>query len=215
MFPEPPTESSGDQQSLSSNARNPSPGIPGRRVSSCPEPATGRSSELVPTNVTKQTDELSTPTKAKSTTTARPASKKPRDQRHPLGRWGERFAAIYLTAIGYRVVAKNLRTPQGEIDLLAIDRWRGTRVIVEVKTRRDLRPAEIRFSQRQRLARAAIWLHGQAAKRAASSPPAKSMGLRIDVIEVRWPRRWVPWPKPWPQLKHRKAVWGEEEAGLS
>ena len=33
---------------------------------------TGRSSELVPTNVTKQTDELSTPTKAKSTTTAIP-----------------------------------------------------------------------------------------------------------------------------------------------
>ncbi len=50
-----------------------------------------------------------------------------------LGRWGEETAARYLTARGYRILERNLRTPYGEIDLLA--RQGGQLVFVEVKTR--------------------------------------------------------------------------------
>lgn len=36
-----------------------------------------------------------------------------------LGRWGEQLAAEYLLARGYTIVAYNVRTPYGEIDLIA------------------------------------------------------------------------------------------------
>lgn len=34
------------------------------------------------------------------------------------GRWGETVAAYYLESKGYRVLARNVRTPRGEIDLV-------------------------------------------------------------------------------------------------
>lgn len=39
--------------------------------------------------------------------------------RQALGRWGEARAAEYLEAQGYAIVERNLRTPYGEIDLVA------------------------------------------------------------------------------------------------
>jgi putative endonuclease len=50
-----------------------------------------------------------------------------------LGREGEDLAATYLTKRGYRILERNYRTPQGEIDLIALDREHV--VFVEVKTR--------------------------------------------------------------------------------
>ena len=50
-----------------------------------------------------------------------------------LGRSGEDRAARHLAGLGYRVLERNYRTPQGEIDLIALDG--GTVVFVEVKTR--------------------------------------------------------------------------------
>lgn len=49
------------------------------------------------------------------------------------GRWGEELAARFLTEHGYRVIARNLRAPGGEIDLVCIDG--ATLVFVEVKRR--------------------------------------------------------------------------------
>jgi putative endonuclease len=50
-----------------------------------------------------------------------------------IGRWGEEVAAEYLTQRGCEVIARNARTPYGEIDILA---KQGEIVIfVEVKTR--------------------------------------------------------------------------------
>ena len=58
----------------------------------------------------------------------------PADQRRGLGRWGENFAAEYLAAAGYVILARNWRCRGGEIDLVARD---GDDVVfVEVKTRR-------------------------------------------------------------------------------
>lgn len=50
-----------------------------------------------------------------------------------LGQWGEDLAADYLTAHGYQLLERNVRTPYGEIDLIA--RREERLIFVEVKTR--------------------------------------------------------------------------------
>lgn len=50
-----------------------------------------------------------------------------------LGRRGELIAAKHLEASGMRIVEKNWRCNQGEIDIVANDA--GTTVFIEVKTR--------------------------------------------------------------------------------
>ncbi len=54
-------------------------------------------------------------------------------RRQEIGRWGETLAAKYLSDKGYSILARNLRTPYGEIDLIANNG--GTTIFVEVKTR--------------------------------------------------------------------------------
>lgn len=49
-----------------------------------------------------------------------------------VGAWGEETAVRYVTKRGYEVIARNVRTPYGEIDIIA---QRGDIVIfIEVKT---------------------------------------------------------------------------------
>lgn len=50
-----------------------------------------------------------------------------------FGGWGEQTAAQYLEQRGYRIVARNYRTPYGELDLVV--EKEGQLVFVEVKTR--------------------------------------------------------------------------------
>jgi putative endonuclease len=50
-----------------------------------------------------------------------------------VGRWGEQAAADYLVERGYEIVARNIRTPYGEIDLVA--RKDDITIFVEVKAR--------------------------------------------------------------------------------
>jgi len=54
-------------------------------------------------------------------------------QRRRMGRWGEDAAARYLEGGGYSILGRNLRTPRGEIDILASKE--GLLVFVEVKAR--------------------------------------------------------------------------------
>jgi putative endonuclease len=56
------------------------------------------------------------------------------DERLQLGRLGEELAATLLEAAGLRVVARNWRCREGEIDLVAAGP--GTLVFCKVKTRR-------------------------------------------------------------------------------
>jgi putative endonuclease len=58
------------------------------------------------------------------------------DQKRTLGSWGEQRAKAYLEERGYEIIAKNVRSAYGEIDLLA--RQGGTLVFVEVKSRSSL-----------------------------------------------------------------------------
>ena len=58
------------------------------------------------------------------------------DRRPAVGREGEAKAAVYLVERGFSVLACNVRTPHGEIDLIA---QKGCLTIfVEVKTRTNL-----------------------------------------------------------------------------
>jgi len=57
------------------------------------------------------------------------------DLRRVLGDRGETLAAEHLRSIGCKILARQYRCPQGEIDIVAID---GDEVIfAEVKTRQD------------------------------------------------------------------------------
>ena len=50
-----------------------------------------------------------------------------------VGQWGEQAAADYLSTKGYEIIARNVRTPYGEIDLIA--QKDGFTIFVEVKAR--------------------------------------------------------------------------------
>lgn len=81
------------------------------------------------------------------------------EERLALGRWGEEQAALFLRRKGMKIVARNLRTPVGEIDIVARDRK--TLVFIEVKTRRNLTfgaPQEAVGATKQRqILRTAQW----------------------------------------------------------
>ena len=93
------------------------------------------------------------------------------------GRRAEVVAALWLMAKGYRILGFRLKTPQAEIDLLAM---RGkTLAVVEVKRRTSLLVAleTVTFDQRERLRRAGAAL---AAGRAA----LKGAAVRLDLIAL-------------------------------
>lgn len=66
-----------------------------------------------------------------------------------IGRWGESAAAEYLAAQGCQVLARNVRTPYGEIDLVA--QREDVTLFVEVKTRTSASfgPPEVAVSARK------------------------------------------------------------------
>ena len=49
-----------------------------------------------------------------------------------VGAWGEESAARYIMNRGYDVISRNIRTPYGEIDIIA--RSNGVYIFIEVKT---------------------------------------------------------------------------------
>ncbi|OHB33860.1 MAG: YraN family protein [Desulfuromonadaceae bacterium GWC2_58_13] len=81
------------------------------------------------------------------------------EARLSLGRWGEDQAVVYLRRQGLKIIERNLRTPVGEIDIIA--RHGRTLVFIEVKTRRSLAygtPQEAVGPVKQRqILRAAQW----------------------------------------------------------
>lgn len=97
-----------------------------------------------------------------------------------LGRAGEDRAAAHLTALGWRVIGRNWRCRDGEVDIVAIDG--GDLVIVEVKTRRGIgfgHPLEaVDARKRARLWRLAM------AWAAAHPDIARGKALRLDVVGI-------------------------------
>lgn len=123
---------------------------------------------------------------------------RPPDPRRLLGAQGEEIACRHLQRLDFTILARNVRTRHGEIDLIACD---GTTLLfVEVKTRRArgstgcldvqsgpsgatpavaIAPLEgLRHSQRSRLRRlATAWLQ-------SASPRPRVAEIRFDAIGV-------------------------------
>lgn len=113
------------------------------------------------------------------------------------GRRAEVLAALWLMAKGYRILGFRLRTPQGEIDLLA--RRGGVLAVVEVKIRTRLEAALEAVSPEQRLR-----LRRAGAQLAARRKALQGVRVRLDLVAVapgRWPR-------------HIVDAWPEDEAGV-
>ncbi len=97
------------------------------------------------------------------------------------GHWAEWLAAAYLMAKGYRILARRVETPYGEIDLVA--KRSKTLVFVEVKFRSTLRDAaySLQDVQKKRIMKAAEFL---------CAKHFKFELVRFDVILLA--------PKTWP-----------------
>ena len=97
-------------------------------------------------------------------------------QKDVLGRNGEQAAVDYLEGVGFRILDRNWRCADGEIDIVAVDRH--TFVVCEVKTRSGTRygtplDAVGRAKQRRLRRLAVLWL---------SAHGIRFDEIRIDVI---------------------------------
>jgi putative endonuclease len=104
-------------------------------------------------------------------------------QRQALGQRGETEAVQFLEALGYTLIAKNYRSPYGEIDLIMrAPRQAQMLVFVEVRTNSDPRfgdPLESITVRKQR----------QVAKTAqyyVVTHRLEQCEARFDVIGIRW-----------------------------
>jgi putative endonuclease len=107
-----------------------------------------------------------------------------RAEREAQGRRGETLAAWYLRLTGWRILAQRVKTPRGEIDLIA--RRGGVVVFVEVKWRKTAAELDHAIDPyRMRRVIAAAGAVGHRYVRAGDDQ-------RIDVLLLapgRWPRR--------------------------
>lgn len=112
---------------------------------------------------------------------------------YAAGLSAERVAGWWLQLKGYRILARRLKTPGGEIDILA--RRGGTVAVIEVKQRFDFDDAAGAISQRQRqrLVNAARFVLAQ-------RPELSHHSVRFDALLVN---RWG-WPR------HIANVWNDE-----
>jgi putative endonuclease len=101
--------------------------------------------------------------------------KKARRNAETLGRLGEGLAAIWLQLGFHKILARRVKTPLGEIDIVA--RRGKTVIFVEVKTRtgNDARAMALQAANRARIIGAARWW-------LSANPFAASLNLRFDVI---------------------------------
>lgn len=106
------------------------------------------------------------------------------------GRRAEVLAALVLMFKGYRILGFRLRTPQGEIDILALRG--GTLAVVEVKRRTSLLAAleTVSPEQRERLRRAGAAI-------AARRPDLAGAAVRLDLVALAPGRLPVHIPDAW------------------
>lgn len=72
--------------------------------------------------------------------------------KHEIGKVGENLSCKYLEANNYKILEKNYRCRQGEVDIIAYDKLKNETVFIEVKTRTNLRygsPAEAVGTKKQ------------------------------------------------------------------
>jgi len=110
-----------------------------------------------------------------------------------LGKRGEDAAARFLKRNGYRILARCLDSPLGELDIIAVDGR--TIVFVEVKTRRSTDagdPADAIDDRKQRRMT-------QAALAYLKSKGLLKDAARFDVVAITWPEN-----RKRPTIEHYK-----------
>ena len=93
-----------------------------------------------------------------------------------VGAWGEEAAKVWLTSKGYEVSRRNVRTPYGEIDIVA--QKNGVTLFIEVKT---LTSSKSFFPEQQITARKLEHMLNSAAHYAAENGIDR---WQIDVIAI-------------------------------
>lgn len=116
---------------------------------------------------------------------------------------GERLAAMRLEALGWRIVARNLRVHRAEVDILAIDPAEPpSLVLVEVRkrNRRDFGLAEetVDFRKRNCLRRAADELAARPVL--ADGRRLPQLPVRVDLIAIDRG------PDGRPSLRHHRGI---------
>lgn len=99
-------------------------------------------------------------------------------ERHETGKQGEDFVAEYLNKLGYKIIDRNFKCKQGEIDIIAKDKEEY--VFIEVKTRQNFnygRPVEAVTEYKQKH----IW---NSSKYYLYSHHLENNYVRFDVVEV-------------------------------
>lgn len=99
-------------------------------------------------------------------------------ERHIIGKEGEDEASLYLQKQGYKIIQRNFRCKQGEIDIIAKDKKEY--VFIEVKTRQNFHygaPSEAVDEQKQnhiwKVAEYYIYIH-----------KLENAYIRFDVLEI-------------------------------
>lgn len=96
------------------------------------------------------------------------------------GKIGENLACQYLEKNNYKIIERNFRCRQGEIDIIACDKIKNELVFVEVKTRSSLkygRPSEAVEKVKQKHIK-------NVAQYYCYKKKIKDTEIRFDVIEV-------------------------------
>jgi putative endonuclease len=98
-----------------------------------------------------------------------------------FGSRSERAAVRFLRRLGYRIVARNRRYPEGEFDLIAVDG--ATAVFVEVRSTEsaDIERAvvSVDLAKQRRLTRLAL--------RFLQEKRLLEHSARFDIIAIAWP----------------------------
>lgn len=124
----------------------------------------------------------------------RPKTVRLRTEQQRVGDAAETLASEHLTGQGLRIVARNVRYPDGELDLIA---WEGeTLVFVEVRSRADERHGSalesVHIHKQRRVIRAAQhYLHAATREARQALPPCRFDVVAVDLQGPQGAIEWV------------------------
>jgi putative endonuclease len=112
----------------------------------------------------------------------RKSTSRPASARAMLGAGGEKRAARHVKkSLGYKVLARNVKCPGGELDIIALDG--NDLVIIEVRSRSQSEfgapESSVRHDKRRFLLRSGQWFQ--------RSRRLELFTLRFDLIAIDWP----------------------------